>query len=58
MPDSLQARRALYERARFSSRHLHEAEFRDLMHLFAEILRGMTYSPKGRQMADIFSQAH
>lgn len=32
----------LYERARFSSRDLHEAEFRDLMHLFAEILRGMT----------------
>lgn len=33
---------ALYERARFSSRNLHEAEFRELMHLFAEILRGMT----------------
>ncbi|KAJ5779402.1 hypothetical protein N7457_007122 [Penicillium paradoxum] len=33
---------ALYERARFSSHNLHEAEFRDLMHLFAEILRGMT----------------
>jgi hypothetical protein len=33
---------ALYERARFSSRDLHEADFRDLMHLFAEILRGMT----------------
>ncbi|KAJ5871673.1 uncharacterized protein N7529_004026 [Penicillium soppii] len=33
---------ALYERARFSPRELHEAEFRDLMHLFAEILRGMT----------------
>ncbi|KAJ5297556.1 hypothetical protein PENANT_c005G07620 [Penicillium antarcticum] len=33
---------ALYEHARFSSRDLHEAEFRDLMHLFAEILRGMT----------------
>ncbi|KAJ5107959.1 hypothetical protein N7456_004634 [Penicillium angulare] len=33
---------ALYERARFSSHQLHEAEFRDLMHLFAEILRGMT----------------
>jgi hypothetical protein len=33
---------ALYERARFSSHQLHESEFRDLMHLFAEILRGMT----------------
>ncbi|CAI7664738.1 unnamed protein product [Penicillium manginii] len=33
---------ALYERARFSSHQLHETEFRDLMHLFAEILRGMT----------------
>jgi hypothetical protein len=33
---------ALYEAARFSPRELHEAEFRDLMHLFAEILRGMT----------------
>jgi hypothetical protein len=33
---------ALYEGARFSPRELHEAEFRDLMHLFAEILRGMT----------------
>ncbi|KAJ5183670.1 hypothetical protein N7492_001286 [Penicillium capsulatum] len=32
---------ALYERARFSSHQLHEAEFRELMHLFAEILRGM-----------------
>ncbi|KAJ5659458.1 hypothetical protein N7507_005909 [Penicillium longicatenatum] len=33
---------ALYERARFSSHQLHESEFRDLMHSFAEILRGMT----------------
>lgn len=33
---------ALYERARFSSHELQESEFRDLMHLFAEILRGMT----------------
>ncbi|KAJ5369305.1 uncharacterized protein N7496_009065 [Penicillium cataractarum] len=33
---------ALYERARFSSHQLHEAEFRELMHLFAEILRGIT----------------
>lgn len=33
---------ALYERARFSSHELHENEFRELMHLFAEILRGMT----------------
>ncbi|KAJ5133742.1 hypothetical protein N7448_001237 [Penicillium atrosanguineum] len=32
----------LYERARFSSHELSESEFRDLMHLFAEILRGMT----------------
>ncbi|PWY93372.1 hypothetical protein BO94DRAFT_563804 [Aspergillus sclerotioniger CBS 115572] len=32
---------ALYERARFSSRELHEAEFRTLMHVFAELLRGM-----------------
>lgn len=32
---------ALYERARFSSHQLHEAEFRELMHLFAEILRGI-----------------
>lgn len=33
---------ALYERARFSSHNLHESEFRELMHLFAEILRAMT----------------
>ncbi|KAJ5225796.1 hypothetical protein N7468_007021 [Penicillium chermesinum] len=33
---------ALYERARFSSHQLHESDFRELMHLFAEILRGMT----------------
>ncbi|KAJ5138698.1 uncharacterized protein N7515_003546 [Penicillium bovifimosum] len=33
---------ALYERARFSRHSLHETEFRELMHLFAEILRGMT----------------
>jgi hypothetical protein len=33
---------ALYERARFSQHNLHETEFRELMHLFAEILRGMT----------------
>lgn len=33
---------AVYEKARFSSRELHESEFRELMHLFAEILRGMT----------------
>lgn len=32
----------LYERARFSSHQIHETEFRELMHLFAEILRGMT----------------
>ncbi|PYH45309.1 putative aminotransferase, classes I and II [Aspergillus saccharolyticus JOP 1030-1] len=32
---------ALYERARFSSRELHENEFRELMHVFAELLRGM-----------------
>lgn len=32
----------LYERARFSSHELRESDFRDLMHLFAEILRGMT----------------
>ncbi|KAJ5778059.1 hypothetical protein N7520_001305 [Penicillium odoratum] len=33
---------ALYERARFSSHQLQEFEFRNLMQLFAEILRGMT----------------
>ena len=33
---------ALYERARFSSRPLHASEFRELMHLFAEILREIT----------------
>ena len=32
----------LYERARFSSHELYEAEFRELMHVFAEVLRGMT----------------
>lgn len=32
---------AIYERARFSSRQLYESEFRELMHVFAEILRGM-----------------
>lgn len=33
---------ALYEKARFSGRPLDEGEFRALMHVFAEILRGMT----------------
>lgn len=33
---------ALYEKARFSGRPLDEVEFRALMHVFAEILRGMT----------------
>lgn len=33
---------ALYEHARFSSHELYEAEFRELMHVFAEVLRGMT----------------
>ncbi|KAL1998543.1 hypothetical protein VTN02DRAFT_6001 [Thermoascus thermophilus] len=32
---------AIYERARFSARPLHESEFRALMGIFAEILRGM-----------------
>jgi len=32
---------AIYERARFSSHALHEDEFRTLMGIFAEILRGM-----------------
>lgn len=32
---------ALYERARFSSHPLREEDFRDLMHVFAELLRGM-----------------
>ncbi|KAF9888003.1 hypothetical protein FE257_009393 [Aspergillus nanangensis] len=32
---------ALYERARFSSHQLSESDFRDLMHVFAELLRGM-----------------
>lgn len=33
---------SIYERARFSHHQLHESDFRELMHLFAEILRGMT----------------
>jgi hypothetical protein len=33
---------ALYERARFSAHEICESEFRDLMHVFAEVLRGMT----------------
>lgn len=32
----------LYEKARFSGCPLGESDFRDLMHVFAEILRGMT----------------
>jgi hypothetical protein len=32
---------ALYERARFSSHELNELQFRELMHIFAELLRGM-----------------
>lgn len=32
----------LYEKARFSGNPLEESEFRGLMHVFAEILRGMT----------------
>lgn len=31
----------LYERARFSAHELYETEFRELMHVFAEVLRGM-----------------
>ncbi|KKK21559.1 hypothetical protein ARAM_006473 [Aspergillus rambellii] len=34
---------ALYEHARFSGRELYEAEFRQLMHVFAEMLRGMRF---------------
>lgn len=33
---------ALYERARFSTKPLHERQFRNLMGVFASILRGMT----------------
>ena len=33
---------AIYEKARFSGKPLHEEEFRALMNIFAEILRGMT----------------
>lgn len=33
---------ALYEKARFSGNPLEEGDFRGLMHVFAEILRGMT----------------
>lgn len=33
---------ALYEKARFSGNPLEESDFRGLMHVFAEILRGMT----------------
>lgn len=32
----------LYEKARFSANPLEESDFRSLMHVFAEILRGMT----------------
>lgn len=32
---------ALYERARFSAHELYEAEFRELMRVFADVLRGM-----------------
>ena len=34
---------ALYEKARFSGDQLDETEFRDLMNIFAEILRGMDH---------------
>ena len=34
---------ALYERARFSTRPLSETDFRTLMRIFADILRGMTH---------------
>lgn len=33
---------SMYERARFSTKPLHESEFRTLMSIFASILRGMT----------------
>lgn len=46
----------LYERARFSSHELYETEFRELMHLFAEILRGMT-SPAQPALEDIQDSA-
>lgn len=41
---------ALYERARFSAHELYEEEFRELMHVFAEVLRGM--KSLGPQMVD------
>ncbi|CEN59477.1 hypothetical protein ASPCAL01927 [Aspergillus calidoustus] len=37
---------SLYERARFSGRDLHESEFRELMGVFADVLRGMRFSPE------------
>ncbi|GMG08124.1 unnamed protein product [Aspergillus oryzae] len=46
---------ALYERARFSSRELHETEFRDLMHIFAGLLRGMK-SLDTHIMDDIYAE--
>ncbi|KAL2819443.1 hypothetical protein BJX63DRAFT_418803 [Aspergillus granulosus] len=37
---------SLYERARFSGRDLHDFEFRELMSVFADVLRGMRFSPE------------
>ncbi|KAF5860889.1 hypothetical protein ETB97_000925 [Aspergillus alliaceus] len=48
---------ALYERARFSSHELHEAEFRELMHVFAELLKGMQ-SLDTQIMDDIYAESH
>ena len=46
---------SLYERARFSSRELHESEFRDLMHICAGLLRGMK-SLDTHIMDDIYAE--
>ncbi|KAE8154809.1 hypothetical protein BDV25DRAFT_147036 [Aspergillus avenaceus] len=47
---------ARYERARFSSHELYEAEFQELMHIFADLLRGMN-SLDSRVMDDIYAES-
>lgn len=44
----------LYERARFSAHALHEAEFRSLMHVFADLLRGMRLADPAAVEGEIY----
>ncbi|KAL2866562.1 uncharacterized protein BJX67DRAFT_130808 [Aspergillus lucknowensis] len=46
---------SFYERARFSGRDLNESEFRELMGSFADVLRGMRFSPEQLDHDDVLN---